>query len=151
MATVHDNIFSNSNATSYFFQDWGNSSATQWNMVYDNAFTGTAKFGMGIYTEVRNNMGLNPLGVQSGNFRSDSSISFAGTYSNWGNITTYRVRTTDLLLTMSGGTGINLTITDENGVLVAANIASCTMLLIPHRWLFIITYATAPTVMFAWK
>ena len=156
MATVHDNILSNSNATSYYIQDWGNMSSTQWNMVYNNAFTGTAKFGLGIYTEVRNNMGLNPLGVQSGNFRADSSISFYGTYSDWNNATSYRVRTTDMLLTASGGTGINggavnITITDAAGVLVVKDLATCTMLLIPHRWKFIITYATAPTLVFAWK
>jgi hypothetical protein len=151
MIQVHDNVISNQNSSSYFIQDWGNASSTQWNRVYDNAFTGTAKFGLGIYTEVRNNMGLNPLGVQSGNFRSDSSISFHGTYSNWANGTTYRLVTTDMFLSVSGGTGVNITITDPNGVLFKADLSSDNVYLIPWRYKFSITYATLPTVVFAWK
>lgn len=148
---IYANILSNSNSSAYAVVDDGSLYSSGWNRINDNYFYTSAGFNFSGCSEVRDNYGLNPLGVNSATFRfSATSMSYFGQWGNYGNGTVYTVRTTDMFLTVTGGTGVDIDVWDADDNIGASNMTSVDMKLIPFGYKFSITYTTEPTAIFAW-
>jgi parallel beta-helix repeat protein len=151
---VRNSDFFCENATSYFFDDdstWGSTLGYE-NSFIGNTFRGNGLYGDGKYTYCSQNAGLNPFSRKTTNFLVGTSFTAFGTSTAFANNTVYTIRTNDLLLTISGGTGVNITIWDPSDNVASTSDTSLSMRLIPYGYKINATWTTSITLIeFYWK
>ena len=118
--SVHDNIFASHSAS-----------------VYINATS---------YTRVYNNINYNPIGYIANWKALGSRVSpYQGYASTFTNGTTYRVSTTPCHFNVTGGTGINITVSDYDGNAFINGATSLYWFYMPIDFKITCVYATSPT------
>lgn len=146
---VHDNVLYE-NGGGYAFKDQNeNSNDLQINHFVDNICKGQVDYTA--TTHIENNEGVNPIGLVT-NFRKGADkFTAKGLYSNISANTDYTIKNTDCIITVSGGTGVDITIKDPNGNEIASLGASCTGYRIKRGCKINFgNFTEAPTIKIAW-
>jgi len=151
-ADIHDNFLWADNPTA---KHWYSSTATSdiklAPMFHDNELKGAGAPDWGMMELVYRNRGLIIPVLTSGtdNWRQGNYITGSGTNSSIAASTDYEARTCDWLITSTGGTGVDITIKDHNGTIIANLGASCTNILLPVGCKINFgAFSAAPTVKF---
>jgi len=96
---------------------------------------------------VSQNIDLNPLGVLTNPFIG-TVVGYGGTSANPTANTDYKVDVTDIIMTCSGGTDVNMTVYDVDASIIATNLTSLTLQYLPIGYVINFgDFAVAPTTM----
>jgi hypothetical protein len=153
--SVSDSVISSSNTTGSVWDDDSTQAALgNENSFTNNVVTFTGNFSNpddAKYSRISNNVGVNPMAQKTTLFLQGSYLTAFGTATTWANNTVYTVRTNDLLLTISGGTGVNITIWDQSSNVLSTGDATLSARFIPFGYKVNATWTTSITaVYFNW-
>lgn len=113
------------------------------NIIQDNIMVGI-RINPKPFNIIKNNEGFNPIGSVTSNFRNGNYLVRNGTNSNIANETTYTIQTTDAFITSVGGTGVNITIIDNNDNTLVTDLATINQI-IPQGYKIRWEWTTEPT------
>ena len=149
---IDNNIFrlSGSNVSG-LDDDWSPSGAAAYpfpneftnNKIYDTDMILNASYA----TRVYGNTNINPIGYVANWKATDSSISpFQGYASTFTNETTYTVRTCPVYFKVTGGTGVNITVSDADGNAYVNGATTPFEILMPIDTRITCVFASSPSV-----
>jgi hypothetical protein len=103
----------------------------------------------GKYTSIRNNIGFNPLNKITNIFNTtNNTIGTNGSTATPSASTDYVVQGPDLLVTVSGGSGVSITIKDGAGNTIQSGLSTITQILLPYGYKINLGgFSSSPTVL----
>jgi hypothetical protein len=134
---ITDNVINSGNATGIVLDDVSTESTLgKQNSFTNNQVYGTAGYTFAgcKYTLMINNVNVNPFSKKTTLFIQGSYLTYWGTATAFSNNTQYYMRTSNCLVTTTGGADLNFTILDPSGNQLITGLTSLTNELIPFGY-----------------